>query len=88
MIRQEFDQSTKNCQNTSPILALAILSQIFNVDLNPKKDSQAEVLCEKILKYITPSGFPKDSSDIPLIRVWHFIEAVFGRNIESEYTRQ
>lgn len=39
VIRHEFEEFTKSCQGISPIMALSILSQIFNIDLNPKKDA-------------------------------------------------
>jgi hypothetical protein len=33
-------------------VAISVLSEIFNVDLNPNKNSSNEQLCKKILFYL------------------------------------
>jgi hypothetical protein len=39
-IKQEFDAFVDQSESVTPVIALTILSKLFNVDLNPKKDQQ------------------------------------------------
>jgi len=61
-----------NQQEVTPIVALTILSQLFNVDLNPKKDQQTEFVCEKVLGYVD------NKQKVPAQRLWQFIQSVLG----------
>lgn len=70
-IRHEFEQFTSDNETLAPIVALTILSQLFNVDLNPKKDCHTEALCDKIVKILCGSNSP--SSLTRSNRLWRFI---------------
>lgn len=39
-------------QYVTPLFAVKVLSELFNVDFNPNKSREQEQLCEKILFYI------------------------------------
>ena len=54
MIRKIYNEFTEKIkeETISPLLAITVLSEIFNVDLNPNKSLEQEDLCEKILVFI------------------------------------
>lgn len=64
-------------EEVTPIIALTVLSQLFNVDLNPKKDQQTEGMCERVLSYV------EIKQRVPVQRLWHFIECIMGFLEES-----
>jgi hypothetical protein len=82
-IRQEFDSFVGQNESVTPVVALTIISQLFNVDLNPKKDQQTEVICEKVLGYVN------SKQQVRIDRLWHFIEGILGKvDDQSKYFTQ
>lgn len=78
-IKQEFDSFVGTQQEVTPIVALTILSQLFNVDLNPKKDQPTEAICERVLSFV------EVKQRVSTLRLWQFIEAVLGHHEENSH---
>jgi hypothetical protein len=64
----------------NPLIALSILSEIFNVDLNPNKSSANSLLVKKLMKYIAE---PNDSSVVTVARLWNFINIAINGSLET-----
>lgn len=69
-------------------MAITILSELFNIDLNPNKD---EELCCKVIEFLV--GSPEEDTfandemneigNIPTEKLWDLINAIIGVNSNS-----
>jgi hypothetical protein len=64
----------------NPLVAISILEEIFNVDLNPNKSLGNSQLVQRVLSYIAE---PKDSNVVTTEKLWIFITIVINGNLEK-----
>ena len=64
-----------NEEKISPIEAISIISEIFNVDLNPSRSADKEQICHRALTYLIEKG---DEEDVLVNRLWNFIEVILN----------
>ena len=62
-------------------MAVSVISEIFNVELNPNKGTDNEDLCHQVLTYLI------DSSDevVKVDKFWNFILAILGNFLDESY---
>ncbi len=66
------------------MLAITVLSEIFNVDLNPNKSTEQEQICEKVLMFIADTKTETVNSEI----LWNFIQTIVnGHLVNSNFTQ-
>lgn len=83
-IYNEFVAKIKQ-ETISPLLAITVLSQIFNVDLNPNKSPQQEELCEKVLFFIADTRTETVNAEV----LWNFIQTIVnGHLMNSNFTEE
>jgi hypothetical protein len=67
------------------LTAITVLSEIFNVDLNPNKSSEQEEMCEKVLVFIADTKTETVNSEV----FWNFIQTIVnGHLINSNFTEE
>lgn len=87
VIKKIYSEFTEKVQKevVSPLLAITVLSEIFNVDLNPNKSPEQEELCQKVLFYIADMKTETVHAEV----LWNFIQTlVNGHLISSNFTEQ
>ncbi len=63
----------------NPLVAISILEEIFNVDLNPNKNIGNSQLVQRVLSYVAE---PNDGNIVTTERLWIFITIVINGNLE------
>jgi hypothetical protein len=87
VIKKIYSEFTEKVQEEviSPLLAITVLSEIFNVDLNPNKSPEQEELCQKVLFYIADMKTETVHAEV----LWNFIQTVVnGHLISSNFTEE
>jgi hypothetical protein len=87
VIKKIYSEFTAKVQEevVSPLLAITVLSEIFNVDLNPNKSPEQEELCQKVLFYIADMKTETVHAEV----LWNFIQTlVNGHLVSSNFTEQ
>jgi hypothetical protein len=87
VIKKIYSEFTEKVQEevVSPLLAITVLSEIFNVDLNPNKSPEQEELCQKVLFYIADMKTETVHAEV----LWNFIQTlVNGHLVSSNFTEQ
>jgi hypothetical protein len=64
----------------NPLVAMSILEEIFNVDLNPNKSSSNNLSVKKLMKYIAE---PDNSNIVTVVRLWNFINIAINGTLQT-----
>ena len=63
-------------------MAVSVLSEIFNIDLNPNRSTDKEQLCHKVLTYLVDKN---EEDDVDVNRLWNFIEVIMNCSTSTLY---